>query len=293
MGIDPSSTWATVKSVFTGGDEPEDRYVTGFGAFFFAAVLLIVGLGLLTSIIELWPTVDDATAGAAKNEETAALFLGLKDVVVDKATGLVVLVLFMGALGGFVHAATSFVTYLGNRELRMSWMWWYWLRIPLGAALALGFYFVLRAGLIGVQENAEDLNSAGAAAFAFIAGLFSKQSIDKLRELFDTLLGVQGDDGRKDKLDQRTPMISKLEPSRVEVRNPTRLVIRGKHFRRGARLRLDNRIDHPDFRSEQELRCELTTHDVDEVGSVRIAVLNPAPEDKQSNVKTLRVVREL
>ena len=291
MGARLSSAWEAVKGLFAGGSEPGDRYVTRFGALVFGSILLFVGLGLLATIVDLWPTVDESSKKRARHPETAALFFGIKDVSVDKGTGLILLAMFMGALGGFVHAATSFTTYLGNRTLRMSWMWWYWLRIPLGAALALAFYFVLRAGLVNVQGEAEQINAAGTAAFAFLAGLFSKQAIDKLRELFDTLFASDSD-GRDDKLDERTAVITKLQPSRLKVDTPARLVIRGQRFRRGARVRLDDRIVKADFQSEEQLRLELGRQELDKPGSVRIAVLNPPPHDSQSNVKLLRVVRE-
>ena len=152
---------------------------------------------------------------AAENEETASLFFGLVDVTVDKSTGILLVVIIMGALGGFIHAATSFASYAGNRTLRVSWLWWFWLRIPLGATLALGFYFVLRAGFVGVQESSVDINSYGAAAFAFLTGAFSKQAIDKLEELFNTLAshqdrrrGAPGQQGRaaaSDHADQARP----------------------------------------------------------------------------------------
>ena len=59
---------------------------------------------------------------------------------------LILLVILTGALGSYVHAATSFATYTGNRSLIDSWHWWYVLRPFIGMALALIFYFALRGG---------------------------------------------------------------------------------------------------------------------------------------------------
>ncbi len=52
-------------------------------------------------------------------------------------TALILLVLLSSALGSYVHAATSFSDYVGNRRLAKSWTWWYLLRVLVGATLAL------------------------------------------------------------------------------------------------------------------------------------------------------------
>lgn len=73
----------------------------------------------------------------------------------------------------------------------------------MGMALALIFYFVIRGGLLstGVQPN--ETSPFGIAAVAGLVGMFSKQTTDKLRELFDNLFKTEkgkGDDIRGDKL---------------------------------------------------------------------------------------------
>ncbi|NJL28327.1 MAG: hypothetical protein HC897_10775 [Thermoanaerobaculia bacterium] len=114
---------------------------------------------------------------------------------------LVVLVLLAGALGSYVHAATSFTSYVGNQRLHKSWLWWYILRPFIGSALALIFYFVVRAGFVQNGSGPENLNLFGIAGLAGLTGMFSKQATDKLREVFDNLFSVKGgDDARADKL---------------------------------------------------------------------------------------------
>jgi hypothetical protein len=84
-----------------------------------------------------------------------------------------------GALGSFIHLATSFVDYAGKKNLTESWAWWYFLRPGIGAALAVVVYFVVRAGLISPGETS--LNPYGVAAIAALSGMFSKQATDKLQ----------------------------------------------------------------------------------------------------------------
>lgn len=122
---------------------------------------------------------------------------------------LLLIVLATGALGSCVHAATSFASYVGNRRLVLSWAWWYLLRPFIGGALALIFYFVLRGGLLATAASASDMSPFGIAAMAGLAGMFSKQATDKLREVFDNLFRTaegQGDDARADKLGGNLPV---------------------------------------------------------------------------------------
>ena len=98
-----------------------------------------------------------------------------------------------GALGS--HTLTSFADYMGNRALSKSWLWWFILRTPIGIAHALLFYVVLRGGLIvptlpsgsSGADTTRFLNPYGVAAISALAGMFSKQTTDKLREILDTL----------------------------------------------------------------------------------------------------------
>lgn len=271
-----------------GGERAGDRYVSNFGATCFGLVLLLLAAVLLAAVFESWPTVDDATSEAAMNPETASLLFGLVDVTVDKSTGLLLVVIVMGALGGFIHAATSFASYAGNRTLRVSWMWWFLLRIPLGATLALGFYFVLRAGFVGVQESSQDINSYGAAAFAFLTGAFSKQAIDKLEQLFNTLASTTADDERSDSKDVRPPVITRIKPDRARANADLELAVHGQRFRKGAKVRVDDRLWPANYKGEDHLVLRLPANQV-VPGALRLAVVNPAPNDDQSRPVVLRV----
>jgi hypothetical protein len=76
-------------------------------------------------------------------------------------------------------------------------------------ALALIFYFVVRGGLLSTGAAASDMSAFGVAAVAGLAGMFSKQATDKLRELFDNLFRTEqghGDDARSDKLGGNLPV---------------------------------------------------------------------------------------
>lgn len=97
-----------------------------------------------------------------------------------------------GALGSYIHLATSFVEHAGAGRLAHGWTWWYALRPTIGASLAIVVYFVIRGGLVsGSGESVASLNPFGIASIAAMSGMFSRQATQKLRELFDNFLGLQ------------------------------------------------------------------------------------------------------
>ena len=125
-------------------------------------------------------------------------------------------VIFSGAMGSYVHAATSFASFVGNRKLVNSWGYWYILRLFIGMALAAVFYLVLRAGFFSANTAAEQVNLYGFAAVGALAGMFSKQATEKLREVFDNLFKTEkgtGDDARMDKMNNEVNVEKLMIPA--------------------------------------------------------------------------------
>ena len=154
---------------------------------------------------------------------------------------LILLVLLVGAIGSYLHAASSFVDYLGNRTFVESWIWWYLLRPFIGMLLALLFYFVFRGGFItagNTQANATDfINPFGIAAMAGLVGMFSKVATDKLNEVFTTLFRPapgQGDAKRGDKLGP--PTITSLDQRKGSELGGTSVTITGANFATGIKV---------------------------------------------------------
>jgi hypothetical protein len=183
-----------IAGLFRRQTQPQESYVSALGIVLYGAFLAVLGAMLFSSLFELWPAVEDSTAGAAGTAEPVQLFWGIVTLTLTKETALVLFVMLMGALGGYVHATTSFCAYVGMRRLKTSWLWWYALRLLVGAGMALGFYFVITAGLFNAQDSAEEINAYGTGAFAFLVGLFSKQAIEKLNDVFAAIFSVEDED---------------------------------------------------------------------------------------------------
>jgi hypothetical protein len=172
-----------------------------------AAVLLSLTLVLLYGFIQFWPSAPAATTGAAATttstvttagqstaettaqagKEPPVRFFGAS-VTLSREGRLFVIVLLAGALGGMVHTLRSLYWYVGNRNLRYSWLLMY-VTLPItGAALALIAYVVLRGGLTTTFASSQDISPFGMAAVAALVGLFSRETAEKLKSVFETLL---------------------------------------------------------------------------------------------------------
>ncbi len=162
------------------------QYVDGFGTLVVGVFMMALAGGLGALLLYVWPsssTVADKVVWTGLNETIA-----------------LAIVMITGALGSFIHIATSFASFVGNRRLSASWVWWFLLRAPMGAALALVAYFILRSGFLLDGGLGTQLSPFGIAAVGAVIGLASKQIIDKLRNVADTTFNTSEDDMRVDKL---------------------------------------------------------------------------------------------
>jgi hypothetical protein len=154
---------------------------------------------------------------------------------------LILLVVVAGGLGSYIHSATSYADFRGNRQFGPSWLLWYLLRPFIGMSLAVVVYFAIRGGLLSVilsgseANDATKINPFGIAAIASLTGMFSKQAADKLAEVFSTLFKSQGDASRKDSLTPAPPPeISSIDPK--EGPAGTKVTITGTAFATDAKV---------------------------------------------------------
>lgn len=177
-------TTVVAKPTVRGNDELMSRgWIKFLGCYHLVLALLFIYL-----LVKVWPL----TIPTARDEVRNIQFLwGFLSFDVSLEGQMILVVIITGALGSYVHAATSFVNFTGARSIVASWRWWYLLRPFIGSALALGFFFVVRAGFFAPSAGTTDLNLVGFAAMAFLVGMFTRQATSKLAELFDTLFKVR------------------------------------------------------------------------------------------------------
>jgi hypothetical protein len=279
-------------------------------------LLLAIGVFLVYSLIAIWPAVQQTTRGGtgtntssnseagsqvttttanpnsdrtttaiAANDETRQIALFGSVVTLTPDTALLLLVVVTGALGSYVHAATSFATFVGNRKFTITWMWWYLLRLFIGVVLALLFYLAVRGGVLSAQAQSGAVNPYGIAALAALVGLFSKQATDKLREVFESLFRTQqgyGDDERADKIESAVPILLAIQPQQVPKGQAAQLRLDGRGFTRHSTVEIA-RVVHPSSRimaewdiiAETQIVVRIDAHFIDAPGQLSITVVNP------------------
>lgn len=268
--------------------------VTGMLGLF----LLALGFSLLYGLVSIWPAVEAATA-ATPGPKTLSIF-GIS-FTTSPDTALILLVVLASSLGSYVHAATSFTDFVGNRRLASSWAWWYVLRVSIGGTLALLFYFAVRGGFFGVDTTSDKVNPYGVAALAGLVGLFSKQATDKLREIFDTLFRVgpgYGDEARGDSIANPLPVIGGVEPPTVAVgSSDVVLRLKGKGFVPQSVVRVSRQTSEGSVVLERdmayvgptELTIRLAAEDVEAPGGLQMTVFNPQPGGGSSGLVAVDV----
>ena len=269
---------------------------------FIGLVMLIVPLTVFAFIVMLWPVPDASVklfgifpVGKAEVEAPQHWLLAWRDGLAFEHRMLII-VLLAGLSGSFVHAATSFSSYVGNRKFVSSWAWWYFLRLPVGMGLALIVYLALRGGFLapvagnGVSPE-EVVNPFGFAAVAALAGMFSKQATDKLREVFDSLFKTEKDDQRDDKLTDRKPVIDKVDPEKlaVGVADQT-LTLTCTGLTEKSELTIDGKMYPATITPPATAVAVMSEAQVAEAGVLKLVIVNPKDAGGSSDPVPVEVV---
>jgi hypothetical protein len=173
-------------------DPPIDR-MPRVGVVLLTLYFLLFGIISVNVLISVWPppeTTTPADVGAAVTASApdADRVVALGGLLRMDFTGrgelrLIVIALFAGSLGAIISSGLSFASYLGSRRLDRWWTVWYLMRPPVGMALALITYFLLRAGLLSPGASVNQVSPYGVAAIAGLMGMFIKDATDKLKDV--------------------------------------------------------------------------------------------------------------
>jgi len=147
----------------------------------FLVFLYLVALSVLVvnGIIQFWP--ETPIADSSKID-----YFGISFAVSGEIQ-LLLLVLFMGALGGMVHALRSYFFHIGTQDFSNNYIVWYVLLPFVGSFTAVIFYLVVRAGFFSPSASIAEASPFGFAALAGLVGMFSNEAALKLKDLADQI----------------------------------------------------------------------------------------------------------
>jgi hypothetical protein len=218
--------------------------------------LVVVGIAAMAAGIWAWRTWEQANA--AHRVVSASLFGWHFNVSVESSIFLIVV--SFGVLGGIVHSTNSLASYLGNRRFITSWAPWYALRPLIAAVLAMLAYVVFRGGFLSTTATAKDVNLFGVAAISGLAGLFSKQVIDKLEDVMQVVFASKANAERTGKL--QPIVITGIVPDASPAGIAREVVIRGTGFGPGATVLVGDAERVPSAQGEGSVTVALTEEDV-------------------------------
>jgi hypothetical protein len=283
--------------VLDDGNDPADRWphrLTGMAErFSLLAYLLVATVVLLYLFGALWPTnLKDLGQEPGLGWPFAAAGSKLE---VGPELRVVLLVLCGGALGGLVHALRSFAAFTGNRQLAAEWLYWYLTRPFTGAIVALVLYLMIRGGLVtGPIQGETSISVVGFTGAAALAGLFSDQAMEKLKEVFGTLFSTQGPDQRGGRLklpgENPRPELIAIDPSSLPANTDQRqLKLTGRNFVAASTATVDGNKRTARYQPDGSLILVLDPADVAGAGTHKIVVVNPLPGGGSSEPKEFSV----
>ena len=104
--------------------------------------------------------------------------------------------IFAAGVGSMITTILGYLKHASERrDFMLSFVPWYFARPLIGILLGVVFYFVLKGGLLVTvgTATASNINVYGLGALAALVGLFSKNAVEKLRDVFGTLFTTEAD----------------------------------------------------------------------------------------------------
>lgn len=183
-----------------------------------------------------------------------------------------------GGLGGTVHAIRSLYWYIGNRELKFSWIPMYIMLPVNGATIAVIFHLIILGGFV---KNV-DQNWSALVGVAALVGLFSQQAALKMKDVANALFTRPGagednkpqGSGAPPPNSNSSPKVTSIEPDEGLLKGGDVVVITGDHFVEGAKLSFGGNMA-TDVKVTGSNRISAKTPAGKQAGKVVVEVINP------------------
>lgn len=143
---------------------------------------------------------------------------------INRETRLIILAGLFGIIGASVQGIASLTSWISRGKLEQGWESWYLSRPPIGASLAIVTYLILRAGFVTGGPSA--ISDFGIAGISALVGIMTDEMTKKLRDIFDTLFGIQKPEHEKGEEPTKRPVSYielKPENSRIKIGEKTKV----------------------------------------------------------------------
>jgi hypothetical protein len=163
------------------------------GIVLITVYLIVLSILLVIAIIQFWPA---STITRSSNEPLLPTSFLFWTFSLSGEGRLLLIVVLAGALGGQVRSLRSLAWYVGNKQLKRSWLSQYILTPFVGAILAIVSYLIVRGGFCPANSTVQQTNIFGFAGLAALVGIVSEPIALKLKQVANTLFTkpVQGKD---------------------------------------------------------------------------------------------------
>lgn len=176
----------------TSPEKPTSRQVWAISFCFLLLFLALSGL-----VMYLWSAlerIDPAILHIGPvpppvADSTATTTPAVQVKVVPDSSALLI-VMLVGGLGGLLHSMRSFYFHLSKGDLVRRSFPKHLSRPISGAILAAVFFFAFRAGLADTNIQSTDAGLVLYAALAGLVGMFSDQTVAKLKKIAEAIFSV-------------------------------------------------------------------------------------------------------
>ncbi|UII31181.1 S1 family peptidase [Fulvivirga ulvae] len=107
------------------------------------------------------------------------------------------IMLFSAGIGSSITSILAYLLHASEKkDFDLAFVPWYFARPMMGMLLGLIFYFAMKGGILVLtmdeaREGPQNLNDFALAAVGALVGMFSKNALEKLREVFNTLFNTK------------------------------------------------------------------------------------------------------
>ncbi len=207
------------------------------------------------------------------------------DIILWQEKRLLLLVLLAGAIGALLHSIRYLSWFVGSRTFRSSWTAYYYLSPFAGAAVGFVAYIAIRGGFFSSTSTPGDTNPFMFVALAAIAGLFSREVLEKLKKVAESAF-EPAPKTTDSTASTAKPAIASLDPNSVKVHFTGPVKVTGSGFTKDSKVQSGGTAMDTTFDNAKQLTFTLPAASTATPGKIDVVVKTggATSEEKQLEV---------